>query len=80
MENVTKEELKEFKKNVIQEILNIIKYNPSLQEKWVKTDRAREILGCSRGKIQSLRAKGVLQYTKIGGTYYYSIESVLKNA
>ena len=74
MESITKKDLEKLKEEMTQQLIS----NATRQEKWVKTNRAREILGCSRGKIQSLRDKGILKYNKVGGTYYYYIDSVLR--
>jgi len=78
MNFVTKEELQQWEKDVVQRIIDLIRSNHSDQENWVKTEEARQILGCSRGKIYSLREKGILKHRKLGGTYYYDMGSILK--
>jgi hypothetical protein len=77
MSFVTKEDLQQWEKDVLQKVFDIIRVNNTDQEDWVKTNQAMKILGCSRGKIYSLREKGILKYKKLGGTYYYDMSSIL---
>jgi hypothetical protein len=50
---------------------NLIQKNP-----YMKSKEVMEFLGCSSGKLQTLRKNGTLEAIKIGGTYYYSREQV----
>ena len=77
MNKLTDFESKIFKEEIVKRVVEIVVSEFSQHGKWVKTDQAREILGCSRGKIQSLREKRMLEHKKIGGTYYYSMDSLL---
>jgi hypothetical protein len=78
MELATREDLMQWKNEVLQEVSDLIKGNIPQPEKWVKSQRAREILACSPGTLQNLRQNGTLEFSKIGGTLYYSMESITK--
>ncbi|CAM3577145.1 helix-turn-helix domain-containing protein [Flavobacterium psychrophilum] len=79
---VTKEDLQEFKTDLLNEIEKLLqsgetKYN----KKWLKSKEVIELLKISPGTLQTLRINGTLTYTKIGGTFYYEntdIEKLLK--
>ncbi|MEI8007643.1 MAG: helix-turn-helix domain-containing protein [Bacteroidota bacterium] len=75
IEVITKDDLDSFKDTILKEIRIMVGIKPE-QKKWIKSSEVREILGCSPGTLQNLRVNGTLAYTKIGGTIYYSIESV----
>ena len=78
MERVTKSDLTQWKNEVIQEVRDLINDKLFQPGNWVKTDQAMEILGCSRGTLQTLSQNGTLACSKLGGTNYYSTKSILK--
>lgn len=49
----------------------------SLLVEWVESDQAREILGVSPGTLQTLRKKGIVSYTKLGGKLKYKKSDLL---
>ncbi|SHG82087.1 Helix-turn-helix domain-containing protein [Flavobacterium micromati] len=80
IEILTKEDLKEFQKSLLQDIKNILKGNNEQSKKWLKSTEVRKLLNISPGTLQNLRINGTLTYTKIGGIVYYDhsdIEKVL---
>ena len=78
MQLATLEDLEQWKNELVREVSELIKGNIPQPEKWVKSNRAKEILGCSPGTLQNLRQGGKLEFSKVGGTLYYSMESILK--
>ncbi len=63
------------------ELINEIKsfFQPQVEQKvWLKSAEVMEILGCSPGTLQNLRVSGVLPFSKMGGTIYYSRKEVMK--
>ena len=78
MNLATREDLELWKNELVQEVKNLIKGEIPQPEKWVKSGRAREILNCSPGTLQNLRQNGTLEFSKVGGTLYYSMESILE--
>lgn len=46
------------------------------QRKWLKAAELKKILPLSDYRIAEMRVRGLLAFQKIGGTYYYAIESI----
>ena len=79
MNLATREDLELWKNELVQEVKVLIKGEIPQPKKWVKSNEAREMLGCSPGTLQNLRQNGTLEFSKVGGTLYYSRESINKN-
>jgi hypothetical protein len=78
IEVVTKEDLIEFRNQLLSEIKGIINNAPQKKQKWLKSHEVRELLTISPGTLQNLRINGTLTYTKIGGTIYYDNDDIEK--
>jgi hypothetical protein len=78
IEVITKEDLHEFRHELLKDISGIINGNNQKQQKWLKTNEVRELLKISHGTLQSLRLKGDLTFSKVGGTYYYANDDIEK--
>jgi len=75
----TREDLELWKNELVQEVKDLIKGEIPQPKKWVKSNEAREMLGCSPGTLQNLRQNGTLEFSKVGGTLYYSMDSINEN-
>ncbi len=75
IELVTVSELEQVKFDIILQVKRLLKDKPE-KKLWIKSPEVQHLLGCSRGKLQMLRKNSILEYTKIGGTIYYSSDSV----
>ncbi len=73
---VTKEDLIEFRNQLLDDLKIIIHARPVKQKQWLKSSEVREHLKISPGTLQNLRINGTLSFTKIGGTIYYSYEAI----
>jgi hypothetical protein len=79
VELITKEDLKQFKNEMLTEIKYLIKPGTQGQTKeWLKSYEVRKLLNISPGTLQNLRVNGTLRYTKIGGLMYYKYEDIIK--
>jgi hypothetical protein len=78
VELITKEDLKQFKSELLQEIKQIIKPGEGQSKQWLKSNEVRKLLNISPGTVQNLRINGTLRYTKIGGMMYYKLEDIHK--
>ena len=79
IEVITKEDLQQFKNELLTELKQAIKTDPSSpQKKWLKSEEVKKILKVSPGTLQTLRINRTLQYTKIGGIIYYDYEHIQK--
>lgn len=77
IEILTKQDLLNFKNEIIQEIKKITKSNDStLNKEWLRSIEVRKLLKISAGTLQNLRIKGILPYEKIGGIFYYAYEDI----
>jgi hypothetical protein len=77
LEILTREDMKIFKIELLEEIKRIIQ-PASEQKEWIKSSEVMKILDCSPGTLQNLRINGTLPFTKMGGTIYYAYSDVVK--
>lgn len=81
VEIVTKENLQDFRKQLVEDFKKIINESrPSVNEdpKGYKTAHVRELLGCSFNKLVALRTARKLRAKKILGILYFNREDVKK--
>ena len=78
VEIITKDDLMRFKRDLLVELVALIKEKTSDQPQWIKSPQVRKLLNISPGTLQSLRINGTLPYTKIGGVMYYSVLDIEK--
>lgn len=79
---VTNEDLHEFKKELLEEIKNLLPIKTTEQKLWLRSSEVKDLLKISSGTLQNLRINGTLSYTRVGGTLYYNykdIENMLSN-
>ena len=78
-EIITKEDLWEFKAELLQDLKRVLKEQSGQpSKKWLKSYEVRKLLGISPGTLQNLRINGTLPYTKIGGVLYYDYDDIQK--
>ena len=75
---ITKEDLKEFKIELLEDLQIILNSSKTIEKKWLKSNEVRKILKISSGTLQTLRINGTLQYSKVGGTIYYNYQDIEK--
>ncbi len=78
VELITREDLKTFKNELLNEIKQIVKSPQGQSKQWLKSSEVRKLLNISPGTLQNLRINGTLRYTKIGGMMYYKLEDINK--
>jgi hypothetical protein len=82
IEILTKADLCEFRKSLLEDFREILKEKNEQSKKWLKSTEVRKLLNISPGTLQNLRINGTLSYTKIGGIIYYAnqdIDKLLEN-
>jgi len=53
--------------------------NNATDKKWLKSKDVRKLLGnISPGKLQEMRIKKEIPYTKLGSTYFYDYDEIVK--
>lgn len=55
----------------VEKILDIIGGERPSPGEWMKSAEAKKVLKCSDSSLKNYRSKGLIQFTKIAGTYYY---------
>ncbi|WP_338378823.1 helix-turn-helix domain-containing protein [uncultured Flavobacterium sp.] len=75
---ITQEDLVEFRKQLLNDVNEIITNNTQQQKKWLKSAEVRKLLNISPGTLQNLRINGTLKYTKIGSIMYYDNTDINK--
>jgi excisionase family DNA binding protein len=74
---VTKEDLNEFRLVLLTDLTRLLK-RPEPAQPWLKSYEVRKLLKISAGTLHRLRAKGVLPYSRVGGSFLYKYEDVQK--
>ncbi len=78
---LTKEDLQQFKKELLEEIRQVLKRENSGNsgdKEWLRSREVRKKLDISPGTLQNLRITGILPFKKIGGSMYYRSSDVDK--
>lgn len=79
IEVITKEDLQQFRHQLLEDIKEIFQTKqPQEQKQWLKSFEVRKLLKISPGTLQNLRINGTLSYTKIGSIMYYSYQDIEK--
>jgi hypothetical protein len=77
LEILTRDDIKNFKTEIIEEIRRMIQPQTESKE-WLKSSDVMKLLNCSPGTLQNLRINGTLPFSKMGGTIYYAYSDVMK--
>ena len=77
IEIITKEDLQQFKNELIQEIRLIVKPTQTETKEWLRSTDVRKLLNISPGTLQNLRINGTLRFTKIGSIMFYKYEDII---
>lgn len=76
---ITTEDLLEFKSDLIEEIKVIAKdLKNNGGKKWLRSRDVKKMLGISHGKLQLMRNKGDLPFTRVGGVIFYDVNDINK--
>ncbi|WP_454804313.1 helix-turn-helix domain-containing protein [Mucilaginibacter phyllosphaerae] len=78
LEVITKEDLKEFKNEMLSEIRQLMQPGQGQSKQWLKSVEVRKLLKISPGTLQNLRINGTLRFTRIGSLLYYKQEDINK--
>ncbi len=78
IEIISKEDLQQFKNELIEEIRSIIKTEQSETKQWLRSKDVRKMLKISPGTLQTLRTNGMLPFTKVGSIMFYKHEDIVR--
>lgn len=74
-EIVTLEKFNDFENRIFKE-LEQLKQNTAIENRWLKSNDVKELLGISHGKLQDLRDRGLIPFTKLGGVIFYDRKEI----
>ena len=76
---ITVDDLLQFKKQLLIELVAELKSQINIvPKKWLKSHEVRRLLKISPGTLQTLKASGILPYSKIGGIHFFDYEEIQK--
>jgi len=75
---LTKEDLLNFKKELFQELKDLLGGSQVSKAEWLKSSEVQKLLKISSGTLQNFRINGTIPFKKIGGTLYYSYDAIQK--
>src|SRR4051794_18236849 len=74
---ITVNDLAQFKKQLIDELVSVLKSQiSSPTKKWMKSHEVRRLLKISSGILQTLKSSGIIPYTKMGGVHFYDYDDI----
>jgi len=72
-------ELYKFKQEILDEIREVLNPQEQVKKKWLRSREVRKLLGnISHGKLQDMRNKEEIPFTRIGGTIFYDPDEIKK--
>lgn len=76
---ITVDDLADFKKQLLNELIAVLKTQGGIiPKKWMKSHEVRRLLKISPGTLQTLKASGIIPYTKMGGVHFYDNDDIQK--
>lgn len=75
-ELMTKEDMKTFKAELLDDIKLLIKPGVGEQKQWLKSYEVRKLMNVSPGTLKTMRDNNTLRFTKVGGMLYYKLEDI----
>lgn len=78
VELITKDDLRQFKSELILELKQIFKPETAHDKQWLRSAEVRKLLKISPGTLQNLRINGTLPFRKIGSIMYYAYNDIVR--
>ncbi len=74
---ITPEDLAQFKKELIHELMELILKHPVTHKRWLRAPDARKLLGVSPNTLRSMREEGGLPFSRVKGVVYYAYGDIV---
>ena len=78
VEIITKEDLLNFRVQLLTEIKLLLIQQPTGNRQWLKPSEVRQMLKISAATLQHLRDSGKIPYSRMGGIIYYRYDEIEK--
>lgn len=76
---VTIKDLEEFRTKLLMDIKMMLEgHINKISKRWLKSHEVRKLLGISAGTLQTLRNRGKIPFSKVGGLTYYDAAEIDK--
>jgi hypothetical protein len=76
---ITLDDLQKFQNEFFEKLdVALRSLNHLTPKKWMKAHEVRRMLKISPGTLQTLKATGVIPYTKIGGVHFFDYDDIQK--
>jgi hypothetical protein len=76
VEVVTKEDLQAFRLQLIDDLKGLLQSRENSKKELLRSKEVRKLLKISPGTLQTFRANGTLNPSKMGGIMYYKMEEI----
>ncbi|MBK0379203.1 helix-turn-helix domain-containing protein [Mucilaginibacter segetis] len=73
---LTIQDLMNFSEELLNDIRQFVSDHGKPTKQWIKSAAVKNLLRVSDGKLQYLRDKGVIPFTKLGGVTYYNLREI----
>jgi len=77
VELITKDDLEQFRQNILLDIKSLLNKRTQEPEKYLKSYQVKNMLKISSGTLHTLRANGTLKFTRIGHIIYYNYKDIM---
>lgn len=73
---LTIQDLVDFGEELLSDIRKLLENKSKPVTQWLKSADVKKMLRVSDGKLQYLRDRGVIPFTKLGGVTYYNLREI----
>lgn len=74
---ISKEDFDQFKKELVDEIRQIIQPDTQKKDKWLRSSDVREMLNISDSTLQTFRINGTIPAYKLDSTWFYKYDEIV---
>lgn len=78
IEIVTMEDLQKFRLQLINDLKELFQFPKNSKKEWLRSKEVRNLLKISPATLQTLRVRGTLNPSKIGGIMYFRMDEIEK--
>jgi hypothetical protein len=75
---ISKEDFDQFKKELIDEIKQIIQPSINNKTQWLRSSDVRELLNISDSTLQTFRINGTIPAYKLDSTWFYKYDEIIE--
>jgi hypothetical protein len=73
---LTLQDLADFGEELLSDIRKLVNDHSKPIKQWLKSAEVKKMLQISDGKLQHLRDRGTIPFTKLGGVTYYNLREI----